>query len=219
MQNTDACDIICQGEKNFMNIGIDFDGVIFDSEKMFRAYSRIFNLKIDGDDMLDCAELKAQKRYGWNNSQFEQFLDDCLLDILRDAPLMPCAKTVLNALSKKHKIYAISSRGGLDKREIDVTEARLKQEGLRFEKVVYSSIDKLQACKELNIDIMIDDLFGTIENLANNNIKCFYLRDYIHHSCKHQNVIEVHDWGDIAYELVKQDLIDKNDLIEHVCIV
>lgn len=195
-----------------MNIGIDFDGVIFDSEKMFRAYSKIFNIKIDGGDELDRGELKAQKRYNWNEEKFDAFIDDCLLDILKEAPIMPCAKMVINALAKNHNLYAITSRGALDLKEIDVTEDRLKQENLTFKKVVYSSLNKLEACKELKIDLMIDDLYDTIKQLSENGIKCLYFRDYILHSCKNCNVTEVHNWGDIAAELLKQNLINQEDL-------
>lgn len=195
-----------------MNIGLDFDGVIFDSEKMFRAYSKIFNIKIDGDKELDKGELKAQKRYNWDQEKFDMFLEECLLDILRDAPVMPCAKKVLNAMAKKHNLYAITSRGALDLKEIDVTEERLKIENLPFKRVVYSSLNKLEACKELKIDLMIDDLYDTIKTLSENGIKCLYFRDYILHSCENSNVIEVHNWGDIAEELCKQNLIHKEDL-------
>ena len=194
-----------------MNIGIDFDGVVFDSEKMFRAYSGIFNLKIDGNEIVDSAELKAQKRYAWDNEKFEKFLDECLLDILKNAPIMPCAEKVLKAISKKHKIYAITARGGLDAREIDVTEERLKKENLPIEKVIYST-NKLQVCKQLNIELMIDDLCDTIEEFAQNNIKCLYFRDYILRPCTHKNVTEVHNWGDIAVTLCKMGLISKEDI-------
>lgn len=195
-----------------MNIGIDFDGVVFDSEKMFRAYAQIFNLKIDGNDELDKGELKAQKRYNWNAENFEKFLDECLLDVLKNAPVMPCAKKVIGAMAKRHNLYAITSRGWLDKREIDVTEERLKEENLPFKKVIYSSVNKLETCKELKIDLMIDDLYDTIKLLSENNIKCLYFRDYILHSCKNKNVTEVHNWGDIAVELCKQNIISKEDL-------
>lgn len=199
-----------------MNIGIDFDGVVFDSEKMFRAYSQIFNLKIDGTEPVDMAELKAQKRYNWEQDKFDQFLDMCLLDVLKNAPVMPCAKNIINAIAKKHNLYAITSRGYLDKREIDVTKQRLKAENFPFKKVVYSSVNKLETCKQLNIDLMIDDLYDTVVCLANNNIKCLYFRDYILHSCTHKNVTEVHNWGDIAVVLCKMGLINKEDIVNDI---
>ena len=194
-----------------MNIGVDFDGVVFDSEKMFRAYAQIFNLKIDGNEQLDISELKAQKRFNWGKVQFEQFLDECLLDVLKNAPMMPCAEKVLKAIAKKHKIYAITARGGLDSREIDVTEERLKKENLPLEKVIYST-NKLDVCKNLNIELMIDDWCETIEELAKNNIKCLYFRDYILRQCTHKNVTEVHNWGDIAVTLCKMGVISKEDI-------
>lgn len=195
-----------------MNIGIDFDGVLFDSEKMFRSFSQMYNLKHNGNEMVDPQELKAQKRYNWSGDEFKQFISENLIKIETNAPVMPCAKAVLNAISKKHKIYAITSRGWLDTKEIDVTKQRLAEEGIKFDGIIYSSINKLDECKKLKIDLMIDDLHDTIVQLANNGIKCLYYRDYILRPCNHANVKEVHNWGDIAVELVKLGIIAVDDI-------
>ena len=47
-----------------MNIGIDFDGVLFDTENLFRVLSQIENAK-KGGKILDSEQLMLQKRYDW----------------------------------------------------------------------------------------------------------------------------------------------------------
>lgn len=194
-----------------MNIGIDFDGVLFDTENEYRALSRIYNLKFD-KKIVDIEQLRFQDRFDWTNKQVQKFIKDNLLNIQLGAVVMPCAKQVLKLLSKNHKIYAITSRGNSDIREIDISNKRLKEENIQFEDVVYSASNKLKVCQDLKIDIMIDDLLKTIKNLAENNIKCFYYRDNIVNDYTHPNVTIVRDWGDICAEMVKMGLISIDDI-------
>ena len=91
-----------------MNIGIDLDGVLFDSENLFRIYSAIYNLKIDGQDMINIEELKVQNRYAWTEKQFNEFVDGCIEKVYNNSQVMPLAKEVINALKNKHKIYIIT---------------------------------------------------------------------------------------------------------------
>lgn len=194
-----------------MNIGIDFDGVLFDTESMFRAMSQIYNLKFGGK-VVDIEQLRFQDRFEWTNSQIKTFMNDNLLDIQLRSGVMPCAKQVLKLLSKNHKIYAITSRGNSDVREINISNERLKDENIHFEDVVYCASNKLKVCQDFKIDIMIDDLLKTIKNLADNNIKCFYYRDNIVNDYTHPNVTIVRDWGDICAEMVKMGLISIDDI-------
>lgn len=194
-----------------MNIAIDFDGVLFDTESMFRALSQVYNLKIGGK-IVDSEKLRFQDRYDWTLEQCKRFMSECMLDIHKNAPVMPYAKNVIQALSKYHKVYAITSRGLAVDGEIEITNQRLKDEGIEFEQVVYNVSNKFEACKQLNIDLMIEDWEGHVINLASNGIKCLFYRDNILSNCTHENVISVRDWGDIAVELVKMGLISVEDI-------
>ncbi|MBE7076507.1 MAG: hypothetical protein E7374_01280 [Clostridiales bacterium] len=194
-----------------MNIGIDFDGVLFDSESMYRAYSVIYNLKkYNGKDEIDSEELKFQDRYSWTNEDCEYFLSKHTKDFEQKAPLMPIAKELINILSKKHKIFAITARN--TKESIATTNKRLKKEKIKFDKVIYGASSKLNICKELKIDIMIDDYSNTVETLANEGIKCFYYKDLVEKDCKHKNIKEVKNWGEIALEMYKMGIISDDDL-------
>ncbi len=194
-----------------MNIGIDFDGVLFDTESAFRAMSQMYNLKLGGE-IVDMEKLRFQERYNWTWEQCKQFMSDCMLDIHKKAQIMPCAKAVINALGKHHNIYAITSRGLAIDGEIEITNNRLQQEGIKFDQIIYNCDDKLEACKQLNIDLMIEDWDATIIKLADTGIKCFYYKDNVCNDYAHNNVVSVRDWGDIAVELVNMGLINIDDI-------
>ena len=149
-------------------------------------------------------ELKAIKRYNWTKEQAQEFLDKCLLDVERTAPLMYKAKEIMDKLKKDgHKLFIITSRGLLTQDEVEVTIKRFKSEGLEFENVVFSVHDKASECKKLGIDVMIEDYYDYACGLAKSGIKCLYYRGSVLKQINHPKVTEVRNWGDIWVEINK----------------
>ena len=57
-----------------MRIGIDLDGVIFDSEKEFRVYSELYDmLDLKQNSKINNQELKFQDRFNWSKEEIEGF--------------------------------------------------------------------------------------------------------------------------------------------------
>ena len=195
-----------------MNIGIDLDGVLFDSEAMFRSYSQIFDILNYGGGMINSEELKVQNRYGWVKELTEKFINETAIEYHQTASVMPFAKQVINAIKKHNKVFVITSRGLVHKKEVETTEKRLLAENFEFDNIIYSVENKLDACRELDIDIMIDDLYEHVDLLSENGIKCFYYRDMVLKFFNKENVVEVRNWGDIAAELLKLKVITIEDL-------
>ena len=49
-----------------MKIGIDLDGVVFDSEKVYRVYSELYDmLEIKQNSKIDNGEIRFQERFAW----------------------------------------------------------------------------------------------------------------------------------------------------------
>lgn len=191
-----------------MNIGIDFDGVLFDSERILRSTAAIFNSNINGNDVVYPEELRSNVRYQWSKEIEHKFLSENLFEIFKKAPVMIHAKYVIEELKNAgHKLFAITHRGSNFKEEIEITNKRLQEENIVFDKVFYGVSNKLELCQKLNIDIMIDDLYDTIEKISNAGIKCFYYRDLVLKFCNNPYVTEVRTWGDIYVECKKLGLI------------
>ena len=192
-----------------MNIGIDLDGVVYDTENMFRAWSQIFDLKHEKIGMTKPEEIKAQKRYKWTNDNIKAFLEVSVKKVVETAQIMPFAKEVLCAIAKVNDIYFITRRSGV---EIDITKKRLKKDGIPYKTIKFCVTDKSKECEKENIDIMIEDRPEEIKKLTKKGIKCFYYFDTVKRSLKDKNVTEVRNWGDIAVELEKLGIIDSNDI-------
>ena len=58
-----------------MKIGIDLDGVVFDSEKEFRVYSELYDMiDLKQNSKTDNRELRFQDRFQWTEKETKDFL-------------------------------------------------------------------------------------------------------------------------------------------------
>ena len=183
-----------QSKKHF-TIGIDLDGVIFNSEEMFRSWAELYDFTSDGKGILNPQELRVSKRFMWEKQKCLDFLDECLLPVLDSAPLMPLSKEMLALLQKAgHKLIAITSRHRPG--EIEITSKRMKEEGFDFP-VLYTSTGKVQTCLDNNIDIMIDDFHGYIDEVSSAGITCIQLIPGELKEVQKENVHICRNWGEI----------------------
>ena len=193
-----------------MKIGIDLDGVVFDSEKEFRVYSELYDMiDLKQNSKRDNRELKFQNRFNWSQEEIQGFLKKYHKQIILESNFMPGAKRVLNLLKKDgHTLILITARGGLNKDMIKVTEERLKENNMDiFDKYYWATENKDEVCIKEHVDIMIDDFCEKCKSIANQKIKTIYLKDAPSYDLKENEYIKVlYNWGEI-YRYIKE--IDK----------
>ena len=187
-----------------MNIGIDLDGVIFDTERVFVEYSALFDKLFNGTGIKHPEELRANKRYDWTEDQINYFMEKSFVPVEKDAPFMPGAIESLKALHEAgHKLFIITARGRLYPKEIKVSKQRLKGIENLFTEMVFGVKNKVKACKERNIDVMIDDYYKIVQEIANNDMKAIYfkwredLKDV-----KDPNIKTVYSWKGVEDEFI-----------------
>jgi hypothetical protein len=58
-------------------IALDLDGVVFDSENLYRVYTEIYDVEKHGKDtIIDNSQRIFQKRYAWNEEEFTNFYNE-----------------------------------------------------------------------------------------------------------------------------------------------
>ena len=103
-----------------------------------------------------------------------------------------------NTLSKSNDCYWVQDK--------------INEYKIEFDKYYWRCPNKLENCLNENIDIMIDDNPNTCENLSKHGVKTFYFRNIYGIQLKeNQNLIEVHDWGEI-YRNIKELNLEKRDI-------
>ena len=189
-----------------MKIGIDLDGVVIDSETTFRTYEEIFDINtLKGNNLVDREEPKFQARYNWTPEQEKEFIEKYFLKISRESNLMSGFIAVYNLLKEQgHEFVVITARGGHVKEMKDDAIRLLDENNIKFDKYYWQIKDKLEICKKENVDIMIDDDWKIIKNLADNKVKTLYFRDTNLKTLGESEYLkEVNNWGDI-YRTIKE---------------
>ena len=190
-----------------MRIGIDLDGVVIDSETTFRTYEEIFDIDtVKGNNLINREEPKFQARYNWTEEQKQEFIEKYFLTVSKKSNLMSGFIGVYNLLKKQgHEFVVITARGGFVKEMKDDAIRLLEENNIIFDKYYWKIDDKLEVCKNENVDIMIDDDWRIIKNLADNNIKTLYFRDTNLVKLEENKYIkEVNNWGDI-YRFIRNE--------------
>ena len=186
-----------------MRIGIDLDGVIFNSENYISAFLELTYMDQIDESKLNFKSNSSKKRYHIPDADFNELLkkyEDCI----KKCPLMPYVKEVIDYLKEQgHELYIITARGRYGKRHISLTKRRLVKERIKVDGYCFSQIDKVNACKMLGIDLMIDDGYEVVESLSKNGIKCFQFIADRTELVKNKNVEPVYNWGEIARKINK----------------
>ena len=96
-------------------IALDLDGVVFDSENLYRVYTEIYDVeKNKKDTLIDNTQRIFQKRYNWTEDEFKQFYIENAEKILKDANIMVGADIVLNKLKEKFELIVVTSRNDFE---------------------------------------------------------------------------------------------------------
>ena len=94
-----------------MNIGIDIDGVILDSEKTIRTKAELYNtINLNNRPIKDANELRIQEKYNWTQNEFTEFVHKYFVECSENSNFMPYVKEVTDLLRKEgHKLIIITA--------------------------------------------------------------------------------------------------------------
>lgn len=196
-----------------MKIGIDIDGVLLNTEILFKIYAEIYDMELGKSGVINNNEWTIEKRYDWDKKELEQYWERYIIKATEESEIMPGAKTILQKLKDEGHILIINTARGIDdgltteklrKEIIDSAKEKFEKENLKFDKYYWGIINKEIPCKQENIDVMIEDSYDNCIKLAKEKIKVLYLRDKVSPIIENNNYVqEVHNWGEIYRYIVE----------------
>lgn len=176
-------------------IAIDLDGVVFNSEDLFRVYSEIFDIEKHGEDMvIDNTERTFQKRYNWTPEEMKEFYYSCAEKIVKESDFMPGVDIILNRLSKEYELIAVTARSDS---ETIITKERFKEIGFENIKIFNNEHHKIDRFLKEDVSYVIDDDPIICADAADNNICALYLKNNAAKVSDHKGVVNVNNWGEI----------------------
>lgn len=144
-----------------INIGIDLDDTILDTLLETHKNERIFS-----------------KKYGvtidqiWNDSNIkDKYLSEFLEKTYMNATLKNGVKNCLDDLSKKFNIIIITARNNKYVKNVESkTIKQLISLNVPYNKIIFDAGNKIVACKENRIELMIDNRPEKVDILNQNKI-------------------------------------------------
>lgn len=188
-----------------IKIALDLDGVVFDSENLYRVYSEIYDTDVNKKDtIVDNAQRTFQKRYNWTEEESKNFYKTYAEEVIKSANLMPGVDKVLNKLKDKYEFIVVTSRSDS---EADVAREKLKEIGFDNIKIFNNEHHKIEKLLEEQVSYMIDDDENICINASDNGICALYLKNNASNRVDKENVINVNNWG----EIYKFLMLDKEE--------
>ncbi len=181
-------------------IALDLDGVVFDSENLYRVYTEIYDVDIKKkDSIIDNTERIFQKRYDWGEEEFNRFYNENAEKVLKSANLMTGADIVLNKLKEYFELIIVTSRNDF---ETDIAKEKLDKIGLNGLQIFSNEHQKIDRLIKENVDYIIDDDDRICINAADNNICALYFKNNASNRVDKEKVINVNNWGEIYKYLI-----------------
>ena len=192
-----------------MNIGVDVDGVLSDVGKFLRETGGEYFPRKFGLELVDPAQNHVEPMFGCTKKQKVRFWWDCGWQYLwRQGPMDGCPEVIKRLMDEGNGIYIITSRALTTKHGFFPALSRfllrrwLKKNDIGYSKLIFCSedmtaADKLEACRENAIDVMIDD---TAENLLaiKDHIMTICLESPWNEDLDDERIIMARDWEDIG---------------------
>ena len=190
-----------------MKIGIDLDGVIFDSERIFRVYAELYDiLELHQNGIIDNREVRFQERYNWSQEIINNFMRKYHTKIIEEAAFMTGAKEVIKMLKNEgHELIIITARGNKKKEHIAITEDILKKNNMYiFDKYCWGVEKKREVCVAEKIDLMIEDSNNNCKAISDAKIKTIYFKDAPNYDIEENEYLKtLYNWGEI-YRYIKE---------------
>jgi len=190
-----------------MNIGIDIDDTLTYSHENRLAYGQKFDYeKLNGKNLINPYGQNTMDIFNWTEkTDFRLWFEEGLYEAEKNYPPRPFAKQVINDLwLEGHKIYIISSRGKeWFENPYEESKEWLDKNEIKYDKIFVETDDKAKMCKELNIDVFIDDTPLKCLEVANTGVTTFIFDNIFNKDFRDVRIKHVYTWIQFYHEIKK----------------
>lgn len=147
------------------------------------------------------------KHAGWDEYHVKNFLKNHVKSLYTNATIKRDAKNIINRLKHEgNNIIIITSRSKNHyTNPYEISAEWLEKYGIEYDKLVVEGNNKAKECIENNIDILIDDQIGFLQDVSNNtNTKVLMFDSPYNKECNEFQ--RVSSWQEVYDEIKKIEL-------------
>ena len=183
-------------------IALDLDGVVFDSENLFRVYTEIYDVDVlKGDNIVDNTSRIFQKRYNWSEDHLDTFYNTYAEEVLTTTNVMPGIEIVLAKLKNSFEFIVVTARSD---EEVSYGIEVFKE--LSNMKIYANSKEKINYLLNEKVDYIVDDDENICRVAASNGIKAIYFKNAAANDIEPvDNIKVVNNWGEIYKYLILEE--------------
>lgn len=185
-----------------MNIGIDIDNTITYTRELILDYVQTFDRDNNLGTQVNLNQYSLEKSLMWETDVLNRFLRTYLGDIYKYVSPKPNALEVIRDLHRDHSVILITSRNQRDQTIQTTTLEWLSRHQVAYDSLVMNNTEnmhhfsKLEACRENNIDVMIEDHHDLSLELS--HIIPVIMFDYPYNAhLDVKNIARVKDWLEV----------------------
>lgn len=193
-----------------MNIGIDIDDTIANTNEEIDIWAKIYTIKIlKRDFKLNHIEIFdpmwARHLYNWSVEEDKSFWDLYYEKIMENVKPKDNAVEIINELGRDNEIIIITARWDRESGIIsEITKKWLENNGINYKKLYIGHKDKRNIIKENNIKLFIDDSFKTCKEVSEMGIRTMMMDSRINKELKDDKIERVFSWKDIKEKINKE---------------
>ena len=187
-----------------MRIGIDIDGVLTDVERFQLDYGSKFFANYD-KFVINPNGYEPYEEFGVTVELADKFWDEYYFYYLQNYPVRDFASEIIKKISNEStEVYIITARHGEERistEEIQsITKKWLEENGIIYDKLIFSPEDKLETCLNNKIDIMVEDKPANINKISTKiPVVCFH-SEY-NKNCYGDNIYTAYSWYDVYHKI------------------
>lgn len=177
-----------------MRIGIDIDGVLTDLEGFYRDYVTRYRFLHGVKGNININEYMICDAYHISKEQDIDFFTNDFKEYENKYKTRPFAAEIIKKLKEEgNEIYIITARWKSDRDDKEGQRIRsvvlkwLEENDIYYDDIYFTKGDKTIYCKDLNIDVMIEDTPSNIENISKELPVICYDAQYNKH-CNNNNI-------------------------------
>ena len=193
-----------------MRIGIDIDDTAFITVNSMLKYADKYHKEVLGKKEIKNSLGLIKNRYylkaiyGWNDEEKLGFFNMYYKNVLEECKPMPDVDKVCKELkSKGNEIYFITARLNniQNCNTEEITKRGLEENHIPYDKLLINVSNKLEAAKENNIELFIEDSFETCSELYEQGIKSILMTTKMNNQIDSGKIPRVNNWQEVYKEI------------------